>query len=611
MIRTASRKSTLLAVAALSMGAATVGCNKSTSKQQQSGDIGSVRLELRVPGVVVDVIHWAITQGTPPVVVKQGDHNVPQTGPSAAFLVTGLNPGTYQVTLSGNAAPNPTNPDPVSCSGTGTFMITPGTTAHVNVILQCTQMPTQGGVAIDTTVQFEDCAYLTSYLVSSTQPGVGGVVDVTAAAADRDPTQPLTYLWSAAAASGAPVGTFTNPAAATTQFTCPAGFNGAQTLTIFVKNDVSKDPAACPLATQSILVLCVPTNCGDGVVQTALGEACDNGLDQTTGARLNGPGTGCSYSCTSDTCGNGMIDPGEACDNGAANGPGNRCSIACAITPRCPDGIVDAPETCDDGNMSSMDGCLPNCQREPFACGNGVIEPWATPLPEQCDNGSNFACCTMGTCQNVIPLCGNGIVEACGATPEECDDANSVPGDGCENDCQETPPLPIVCGDGIKAPEEECEDGNTVSLDGCSGLSCKIEPVCFRCREGRRGMALPNGCSALMGCENLADMGDRALCNGLRSCLYANPTCWATSPSVCYCGTATGLDCNSAPNGVCVTQAVAAAKVPPTDFNNGSIRFFNTQYPSGHASQEIVCNNKCIAAGQAPEACAAPPVPWP
>ncbi len=32
------------------------------------------------------------------------------------------------------------------------------------------------------------------------------------------------------------------------------------------------------------------------------------------------------------------------------------------------------------------------------------------------------------------PICGNTIVEA----PEECDDGNSVPGDGCENDCTTT-----------------------------------------------------------------------------------------------------------------------------------------------------------------------------
>jgi cysteine-rich repeat protein len=605
MIRTASSKSMLVATV-LAMGAAATGCNKSSSKQQQSsGDVGSVQLELRVPGVVVDVIHWAITKGTPPTPVKMGDHNVPQTGPSAAFLVTGLDAGMYTVTLSGNAAPNPNNPDPVTCSGFGNFTVTPGTTAHVNVILQCTAMPTQGGVAVDTTVQFEDCPFLTSYLVSSTQPGVGGTVDVTAAAGDRDATQPLHFKWSATASPGAPVGTFTDPNAATTQFACPAGFNGAQTLTIFVSNDVSKKPAECPLATQSILVLCVPVNCGDGVVQTALGEACDKGIDPVTGARLNGPGTGCSFSCTSDTCGNGVLDPGEACDDGVNNGPGKRCSIACTLTPVCGDGIKDAPETCDDGNTVSGDCCSSTCQVEVNVCGNGKIDMCGG-VTEQCDTGLDPVCCNAGTCTSVVPVCGNGKVEPCGPNPEQCDDGNLIPNDGCEPDCTKTK---TVCGDGIVQPGEECDDGNMVSLDGCSFPSCKKENACFLCREAKRGKPLPAGCSALMGCENLADATDQMLCNGLRTCLYANPTCWATNPSDCYCGTAMGTDCNTMPNGVCVTQAVAAAKVPPTDFTNGSIRYFNTNFPSGHATQEIVCDQKCITATPGLMCTAGPPSP--
>jgi cysteine-rich repeat protein len=600
MIRTASSKS-MLAVAVLAMGAAAAGCNKATTNHQQSGgDVGSVQLELRVPGVVVDTIHWAITQGTPPVVVQSGDHQVPQNGPSAAFLVSGLAPGMYTVTLSGNAAPNATNPDPVACMGSGNFTITPGTTAHVNVILQCLQTPTTGNIAVDTILQFEDCPYITSYLVSSTQPGVGGVVDVSASASDRDPAQllKLKYAWTATASPGAPVGTFVDPAAPTTKFNCPAGFNGAQTLTIFVSNEVSKKPAECPLATQSILVLCVPQTCGDGVVQTSAGEACDKGIDPVTGARLNGPGTGCSFSCTSDTCGNGMLDPGEQCDNGTSNGPGNRCSIACVITPVCGDMTTDAPETCDDGNTTSGDCCSSSCKTEANVCGDGKIGTCGG-VTEQCDPGIDPVCCKTGTCTPVVPVCGNGIVEACGPTPEACDDGNTNDNDMCKNNC--TPPTPAVCGDGMKAPSEECEDGNTTALDGCSP-TCHLEPACYLCREAKRGQPLPAGCNALMGCENLADTTDKGLCNTLRTCLYANPTCWATSPSVCYCGTAAGSLCNSAPNGPCVQQTLGAAKT--TDFATANVRYFNTSFPSGHATQEIACNIKCPPT----DTCAPPPL---
>jgi cysteine-rich repeat protein len=401
------------------------------------------------------------------------------------------------------------------------------------------------------------------------------------------------------------VGTFADSNLATTKFTCPANFNGAQTLTIFVTNEVSKKPDECPLAKQSILVLCVPQSCGDGVVQTSAGEACDKGIDPVTGARLNGPGTGCSFSCTSDTCGNGMLDPGEACDDGTNNGPGKRCSIACTLTPICGDGQKDGTEQCDDMNTVSGDCCSSDCKLETNVCGNSKIETCGGQV-EQCDNGADHSCCTANTCQIVVPVCQNGIKEACGANPEQCDDGNNIPGDGCEPNCTLTP---TNCGDGIKAPTEACDDGNTVSLDGCSSDCKAIEPACFVCRETRRGKPLPMGCLALMGCENLADATDKGLCNTLRTCLYANPTCWATNPSDCLCGTAQGTDCNTMANGICRDQAVAAAKVPAGDFTNASIRYFNTQFPSGHATQEIVCDNKCIAAGQT--GCAAgPPANW-
>ncbi|SFF14971.1 Myxococcus cysteine-rich repeat-containing protein, partial [Nannocystis exedens] len=52
--------------------------------------------------------------------------------------------------------------------------------------------------------------------------------------------------------------------------------------------------------------------------------------------------------------------------------------------------------------------------------------------------------------------CGNGTVE----DPEQCDDGNQDPGDGCEPDCTFTP---AMCGNGIKERGEQCDDGNMVN----------------------------------------------------------------------------------------------------------------------------------------------------
>src|SRR5512137_2293755 len=67
------------------------------------------------------------------------------------------------------------------------------------------------------------------------------------------------------------------------------------------------------------------------------------------------------FSCAQATCGNGVQEPGEACDNGPANSDQpNACRPDCTL-PRCGDGIYDdVTEECDDGNDVETDDCLPN-----------------------------------------------------------------------------------------------------------------------------------------------------------------------------------------------------------------------------------------------------------
>ena len=65
---------------------------------------------------------------------------------------------------------------------------------------------------------------------------------------------------------------------------------------------------------------------------------------------------------------------------------------------------------------------------------------------------------------------GDGIVNDGGV--EECDDNDTVPGDGCNATC-----LLEYCGDGVvnNGGVEECDDGNTTPDDGCDEL-CGNEP---------------------------------------------------------------------------------------------------------------------------------------
>jgi cysteine-rich repeat protein len=171
-------------------------------------------------------------------------------------------------------------------------------------------------------------------------------------------------------------------------------------------------------------------------------------------------------------CGNGILEPPEACDDGnLVNGDG--CSATCTIEPPpvpvCGNGILEPPEACDDGNLVNGDGCSSTCTIEPPipVCGNGTLEPG-----EGCDDGNlvNGDGCSSTCAVEAPPVCGNGILEV----GEACDDGNLVNGDGCSSTCTiEPPPIP-KCGNGILEPGERCDDGNLVNGDGCSA-TCMVE----------------------------------------------------------------------------------------------------------------------------------------
>ena len=67
------------------------------------------------------------------------------------------------------------------------------------------------------------------------------------------------------------------------------------------------------------------------------------------------------------------------------------------------------------------------------------------------------------------PICGNGTTDP----GEECDDGDTVDGDGCSSTC-----VMEFCGDGVRQTGlgEQCDDGGNIDGDGCSS-TCLIEMV--------------------------------------------------------------------------------------------------------------------------------------
>ena len=285
--------------------------------------------------------------------------------------------------------------------------------------------------------------------------------------------------------------------------------------------------------------------CGDGILQVQLGEDCDDGNRK--------PGDGCNASCFTEqgylctagsgssvgtcakvwVCGNGKVDPHEACDDGNTV-PADGCAANCSVEPGytcpkdpvtsaggkctavaksvCPNAIVENDEQCDDGNGTANDGCTA-CKIDPGyscptagmlctqneRCGDGRVD---LDIKEECDDGNttpgdgcgalckmepNYTCPSAGQLCKTTIVCGDGSIKG----TEQCDDGNKVSNDGCSSSClveagwlcpvAATRCSPKSCGDGIKVGNELCDDKNTASNDGCSA-TCKIEAG-YKCNQ--------------------------------------------------------------------------------------------------------------------------------
>lgn len=125
-------------------------------------------------------------------------------------------------------------------------------------------------------------------------------------------------------------------------------------------------------------------------------------------------------------CGNGVLDPGEGCDDGVL-ATDDDCDDTCHRAPYCGDGVQDEGEVCDDGDNESGDGCRSDCASDE-TCGNGIRDVVVGELCDDGDNESGDGC--SANCHSV-ETCGNGTVD----TNETCDDSDTSPYDGCGADC--------------------------------------------------------------------------------------------------------------------------------------------------------------------------------
>ncbi len=122
----------------------------------------------------------------------------------------------------------------------------------------------------------------------------------------------------------------------------------------------------------------------------------------------------------------------------------------------------------------------------------------------------------------LMPVCGNGRLEA----GEQCDDGNTMDGDGCAADCSRE----AYCGDGNTDDGEVCDDGNNASGDGCRS-DCASDETCGNgaldvaagevCDDGNTMDG--DGCAA--DCRSVPSCGDGAMGSG-EACDDGNTERW-------------------------------------------------------------------------------------
>jgi cysteine-rich repeat protein len=263
--------------------------------------------------------------------------------------------------------------------------------------------------------------------------------------------------------------------------------------------------------------ICISGLCGNGVKDP--GEACDDGNVQNKDA--DHPNDTCRSDCLSDyTCGNGIVDPGEICDEKDKNGMPGHCSLDCQSNGQCGNGIVDLDEQCDfciagDGGGSDgppvvdahtgsdapmSDGSMMSDARmsdgSMMSDGSAMSDGAADATVDASDAaGTGGAGGGMGGAGGTGGT-GGGMDAAGGSNGQRCA-LGITESPTCNSDCTRA-----FCGDGKlnKAAGEQCDPGH--ETPGCNS-NCTFT----RCGDGIVNTAAGEECDPGTGL-------DTAQCNG-------------------------------------------------------------------------------------------------
>jgi len=304
-----------------------------------------------------------------------------------------------------------------------------------------------------------------------------------------------------------------------------------------------------------------PTECNDGNVCT---------IDE-----LEGDPSSCTSQCSFRTIEECI--PGDGCcPSGCDRGVDDDCREEPCVencTPRCGDALVDPGEACDDGNTLGVDGCETDCNLTTVDGGwmgstsqTGVI---AFHIHHQEIRGLDIqwfvpACRANGEILDMlenpiaIPMDGSGTfsvqktdppihVAISGTLTNDIDASGTIDihyeSPDCESTLYELPWTArrmSTCGDGTIEEPETCDDGNLVDDDDCSSLCVQLgPPPAWECPEDFFG-------------DDYCDCG----------CGAPDPDCEADDPFECFeCDCEFGCTGDPDIDGLCIEPGLPV--VPP------------------------------------------------
>jgi hypothetical protein len=303
---------------------------------------------------------------------------------------------------------------------------------------------------------------------------------------------------------------------------------------ITIQSGADRD-GCCPAGAWHAIDADCPSACGDGRLDPdedcdpglpasdahACPTACDDGNPCTRDVRV---GSACHVMCMNTPI--TELVSGDGCCPPHATA---RTDRDCA--PACGNGVVEPGESCDDGPKSPAP-CPKSCAPAPAACLKSALVGDATSCTARCELSVVTACspvsdeccpqgCTAATDPDCSPTCGDGVVQAgnkelCdvaiapgkpGACPTACSDGVACTrdvlvaagtcqaacvflpitapraGDGCcplGADASLDPDCPPLCGDGVVEPPGETCDyaaGPGACPDTCTGGDKTCTPV--------------------------------------------------------------------------------------------------------------------------------------